>query len=411
MGGLDMISLDVRTRTEADIRDVDAPIFFADELPELIATRSHLAVPGALELDVAPFCIATPSGTWTLSVECDTITIGTGDEGDARVELDDDEVAKLVNDLITPMTLVASARLRMERGNLGDFLDWWVVLRALVDGRAAHTAGSIEFRDADGRPLDLGRRFTLDEGDAEIAHFLGEAGFLHLEGWFGAGEMEQISRDIDDALPRYREDDGRSWWAEIGDGTRRAVRLQRFEEHSPTLAALLRDDRFLRIGRLTSDGYVARTTAEALEKPIGVVKGISDLLWHKDCSLGMHSYTCSGLTVGVSVTGADAVSGQLAVVPGSHRALVQPALHRRTWGLPPRDLPTRIGDLTVHCSCTLHMSHPPVTRERRVLYTGFALPASGESAAEHQRAVSEVREQAYKKVSQDPSPVAGAARA
>jgi hypothetical protein len=46
-----------------------------------------------------------------------------------------------------------------------------------------------------------------------------------------------------------------------------------------------------------------------------------------------------------------------------------------------------------------------------VLYTGFALPASGESAAEYQRAVSEVREQAYKKVSQDPSPVAGAARA
>jgi hypothetical protein len=403
-----MTSLDVRTRTDADIRDVSTQAFFDDELPELIAARSYLAVPGAAELEVAPFCIGTPGGAWTLALDGRTITVEAGDTGDARVELDDDDVAKLVNDLITPMTLVASARLRMERGNLGDFLDWWVVLRALVDGRPAHTAGSVQLRASDGSALDVGRRFTLDDDDVEIAQFLGEAGFLHLDGWFSAAEMEQISRDMDDALPRYVPDDGRSWWAETADGTRRAVRLQGFEEHSPAVAALLHDERFLRIGRLTDDGYVARTTAEALEKPIGVVKGISDLLWHKDCSLGMHSYRCSGLTVGVSVTGADADSGQLSVVLGSHRALVQPALHRKTWRLPPQDLPTRIGDLTVHCSCTLHMSHSPVTRERRVLYTDFALPTSGSSAVAHHLAVSEVREQAYKRVSQDPSPVAGA---
>ncbi len=401
-----MSSLDVRTRTDADVRDVDTRTFFDDELAALAAARSHLAVPAATELRVSPLCIATPSGAWTLAIRGDRVAVDRDDTGDARVELDDDEVGKLVNDLITPMTLVASARLRMERGNLGDFLDWWVVLRALVDGRAAHTAGAVQFQDRDGAPLDLARSFTLDDDDAEIAHFLCEAGFLHLEGWFDPSEMEQISRDIDDALPRYTPDDGRSWWAETSDGTQRAVRLQRFEEHSATLATLLADERFLRIGRLTDDGYVARTTAEALEKPIGVVKGISDLLWHKDCSLGMHSYTCSGLTVGVSVTGADASCGQLSVVPGSHRALVQPALHRTTWGLPPRDLPTRTGDVTVHCSCTLHMSHPPVARERRVLYTGFALPASDDAVADHQVAVSQVREQAYKKVSQDPSPVA-----
>jgi hypothetical protein len=402
-----MSSLDVRTRTEADIRDIATAAFFDDELPALAAERADLAVPGARELDIAPFCVATPSGTWTLALEGDAITVRRGDAGEARVELDDDEVAKLVNDLMTPMTLVASARLRMARGNLGDFLDWWVVLRSLVDGRAAHTAGSVQFRDGDGGALHLSRRFTLDDDDAKIAHFLREAGFLHLEGWFDAAEMDEISRDMDDALPSYSPDDGRSWWAETADGTRRAVRLCGFDQHSARLTALLRDERFLRIGRLTDDGYVPRGSAEALEKPIGVVKGISDLLWHKDCSLGMHSYTCSGLTVGVSVTGADAESGQLSVVPGSHRALVQPALHRKTWGLTPKDLPTSTGDLTVHCSCTLHMSHPPVARERRVLYTGFGLPAVAEVGAEQLRAVSEIREQAHLKVSQEPSPVAG----
>jgi hypothetical protein len=185
------------------------------------------------------------------------------------------------------------------------------------------------------------------------------------------------------------------------------VRLQQFEEHSPTLRALLADERFLRIGRLTDDGYVTSGSAEALEKPIGVVKGISDLLWHKDCSLGMHSYNCCGVTVGISVTGADAKSGQLSVVPGSHRALVQPVEHRREWQLPPRPLPTRPGDLTVHLSCTLHKSHPPVDRERRVIYTGFGLPSRGDDPADARQLIKDVREQSYKKVSQEPSPVRG----
>ncbi len=233
-----------------------------------------------------------------------------------------------MNDLITPMTLVASAGRHVERGDHGNFLDWWVVLRSLIDGRPVHTAGSVEFRDADGSPLDLDRSFTPDDADDEIAQFLAEAGCLHLSGWFDVEEMDAISREMDAAFAHYAPEDGRSWWAETADGTRRAVRLQRFEEHSPTFTALLEDDRFLRIGRLTGDDYEPRTGGEALEKPIGVVKGISDLMWHKDCALGMHSYRCCGLTVGISVTGADEGSGQLAVVPGSHRALIQPGFYR-----------------------------------------------------------------------------------
>lgn len=402
-----MRSLDVRTRTAADTRDVTPEAFFEDELPALVDAHAHLAIPGARELGVTSFSVVTPSGAWTLALDDahDTIRVSRGDTGDAATRLDDDEVARLVDDRLTPMTLVASARVRMLRGRLEDFLDWWVVLRSLIDGRAAHTRGAVEMRERDGSPLDVTRSFTPDDDDEDIAHFLVEAGFLHLAGWFEPDEMDAISRDMDAAFPHYTPDDGRSWWAETSDGTARAVRLQRFEEHSPTFAALVRDERFLRVGRLTGDGHVPPTSGEALEKPIGVVKGISDLPWHKDCSLGMHSYNCCGVTVGVSVTGADEQSGALAVVPGSHRALVQPAFHRSLWGLPPRDLPTRTGDLTVHCSCTMHMSHPPVTRERRVLYTGFSLPPRGEVLVEDRTAASRVRENAYKKVSQAPSPV------
>jgi hypothetical protein len=403
-----MSTLDVRTRSESDLCEVDTATFFDEELPALIRERADLAVPGARELGVEPLTFSTPSGAWTLALAGDTLTVTRGSGDGATLLLDDGEVAKLVDDRLTPMTLISSATLRMENGQLGDFLDWWVVLRSLVDGRPAHTARAIEFRDRDGSPLDLDRSFGPDADDAEMAAFLAEAGFLHLRGWLEPEEMEQISRDMDAAFPLYEPDDGRSWWAETSSGEHRAVRLQQFQEHSATAAAILDDDRLLRVGRLTGDEYIPRRTTEALEKPIGVVKGISDLIWHKDCSLGMHSYMCCGLTVGISVTGADADSGQLAVVPGTHRALVQPAFYRPLWGLPVRDLPTKTGDLTVHCSCTMHMSHPPKTSERRVLYTGFALaPRTGRGVpVQDSAALREVREAAYKNVSQPPSPVA-----
>jgi hypothetical protein len=399
-----MPTLDQRTRTSGTVREVDVAAFFDGELPQLASARSELAVPGARELGVQPFTLACPAGEWTLSIAGDAIEVrrGDGDADSGRVYLDDDEVGQLVNDLITPMTLVASAGRHVQRGDHGNFLDWWVVLRSLVDERPAHTAGSIEFRDTDGAPLDLDRSFTPEDDDEEIAQFLAEAGCLHLSGWFDPSEMEAIDREMDAAFEHYRPEDGRSWWAETADGTQRAVRLQRFEEHSPTFTALLADDRFLRIGRLTGDDYEARTGGEALEKPIGVVKGISDLMWHKDCALGMHSYRCCGLTVGISVTGADESSGQLAVVPGSHRALIQPGFYRKAWGLPIRQLPTRTGDITVHCSCTFHMSHAPVTSERRVIYTGFGLASRDDEPLEHEAQVRIIREEAHRKVSQGP---------
>jgi hypothetical protein len=73
------------------------------------------------------------------------------------------------------------------------------------------------------------------------------------------------------------------------------------------------------------------------------------------------------------LTAADRESGELGVVAGSHRANVQPTGVRHDLDLPRVPLPTAVGDLTVHCSCTMHMSRPPVSRERSVVYTGFDL--------------------------------------
>jgi hypothetical protein len=408
-----MVSLDFRTRTDDDIRVVDTRAFFEQELPALAVRNGFLVVDGARELRVEPFTIATPSGAWTLAFAADgALTIEAGETGTAGVRLSDADFADVVNDLKTPMTFLTGGTLDMTRGNLGDWLDWWVVLRALIDGRAVHTAGSIEFHDRNGGPLDLQRSFAPGDDDADIAHFLAQAGFLHLRGWFDPALMAEIAADMDRVRPSYTRDDGRSWWARTADGTDQCVRMQYFQEHSPATEHLLASDTFARIGRLTDDDYVDRRAGnriEALVKPIGVVEGISDVPWHKDCSLGLHSFRCCGLTVGISVTGADARSGQLRVVAGSHRALVQPAFVRPEWQLPVIDLPTETGDATVHCSCTLHMAQPPVDRERKVMYTGFGLAplkAPGDAHARALADISAVREGSYKTVSQQPGYVA-----
>ncbi|MDQ1533774.1 MAG: hypothetical protein QOF28_1535, partial [Actinomycetota bacterium] len=96
-------------------------------------------------------------------------------------------------------------------------------------------------------------------------------------------------------------------------------------------------------------------------------------------------------------------SGQLRVVAGSHRALIQPAFVRRDLDLPLVDVPTKCGDITIHLSCTLHMSQPPVTRERRVVYTDFSLLDSVDEDPGEAR-IRRVRERASTTVSQPPVP-------
>jgi len=278
------------------------------------------------------------------------------------------------------------------------------VLRGALDGRRIHIPGEVSFSGRDFETLDLNQSFTLADDSLELRHFLETAGFLHLTGVFTEGEMAEASADMDRAAPTYSDGDGRSWWATTADGGRQVVRMQAFDTHSPTTEAILEDDRFLALREIPGVGHEFGTRdsrIEALFKPIGVVEGISDVPWHKDCSLGRHSYECCSMTVGISVTGADAVSGQLRVVAGSHRALVWPAFVRPGSDLPQIDLATATGDVTVHLSCTMHMAQPPVERERRVMYTGFGLPAPDPAAAAVGRALLRaVREAAPVTVSQ-----------
>lgn len=380
------MAVDVRSRIDAPRVEIDPDRFFADDLPARIDEHADAIIPALAFIRPRPLEIEIDGEPWTLTADDARVVIERGARPDAkaRVKLGREQLADLVDDQQTVMSLWASGALDQRAGTVGHLLDWWLVLRAALDGTPIYTPGSVALDDAEGRPLDLNRAFRADDDPAEMRHFLETAGFLHIEGLFDEAEMDAISADMDRAVPTYREGDGRSWWARTAESDTRLVRMQGFDRESDGARAITEDARFLDLASIAGAGHRfgtkrASNKIEALFKPIGVTEGISDIPWHKDCGIGRHSYDCCGLTVGISVTGADEVSGQLWVIAGSHRALVWSGIRQPDLDLPEIPLPTRTGDVTLHLSCTMHMAQPPVERERRVMYSGFGLPPLAEA--------------------------------
>ena len=389
------MSVDLRTRSDADPVAFDPATFLDVELPVALASRHRARIRPHAPL--APLVLDVDGTCWTLAFSAGEPVVRSGapDDGDGvRLRLTAGLLQDLATDQMTPIGMMTGGTLALSgRGNgLALALDWWVVLRDALDDDPLPGPDEIELA------VDLTRSFTLDDDPAEIRTFLEEAGYVHLRGVFTPEEMGRIRADMDTAADTYAPGDGRSWWAGTASGDR-LVRMQFFEEHSPTAAALLEDERFRALGEIPGCGHqfggFAESRWEALFKPIGVTSGISDVPWHKDCSLGRHSYDCCRLTVGISVTGGGPTTGQLRVIAGSHRVLVWPALlDVATTGLPEVSLATETGDVTVHLSCTLHMAEPPTEAERRVMYTSFRQPEDAAAVAGHAHMIAVARESA-----------------
>jgi hypothetical protein len=401
------MTVDVRFRVDGDQpHAVDAASFFDHDLPAALDAAAP-TMGRALEwLKLVPLTVLVEDigEAWQLSANGSvSVERGTGAEG-ATVCMTAEQVSDLATDQASFMGFFTWGTLDQREGRLENLLDWWLILRSALDSRDVYTPGSMTFSAPDRSALDLHQSFRPDDDPAQMRAFLEEAGFLHIAGVFTNDEMHELDLEMDRYACEYAPDDGKSWWAKTTDGTDRLVRQYMFDQHSAAATALLQDERFLRVGEITGDGHESVKTCQALTKPIGVVAGISDVPWHKDCGLGRHSYDCCGMTVGVSVTGAGATSGQLRVIAGSHRGLVWPAFSRKGMDLPEIDLPTETGDVTVHLSCTTHMSQPPVDRERRVIYSGFSLPPVDPAAvASGRKRLFRIRESIPEGVSQKPS--------
>jgi hypothetical protein len=396
-------SIDRRTRSDADVIEVDASTWFADVFPSL---HHELAGRGLIHLGLPSLAFDIDGFQRTLAVENGTLVAHEGiDDGAIVLGLDGDQFSDFAQEMATMVAFWTARDVRME-GRDDDFIAWDCVWRALADGWPVHEPGGVTF------DVDLTRSFLPDDDPAEIAHFFRQAGFLHLKGWLDPADMSVIADDIDQAVPEYWKGDGRSWWAQTSDGVDRLVRLQYFHEYSPTTQSVIDGELWDRLREILGGGvdvldHRPRDTncIEALIKPIGVVRGISDVPWHRDCSFGRHTYGCAGTTVGISVTAGREGTGQLRVVAGSHRANVPATGIAHIQDLPVIPLPTNTGDLTVHMSCTLHEAMPPVTGERKVLYTGFGLRMPDGAVGRKSPKLVALRENAHLLRDQPPSPV------
>jgi hypothetical protein len=379
---------DVRSRTASDVRPVDPTAFHRDEARALLGRHGDAATRALLASGLDSITIAVDGQTFTWRLDgAGTLIVEPGDYGRARADLPREWFEDLVNDVRSTVALMIADIPVMARGSIVHLIAWEPVLRALIDGRPAYEPGQIDFTDRRGDPLDLDQSFDLrvDDGD-DIRHFLAEAGFLHLRGVFTPEEMTRLASETDRWRARMTEADRRAWYAAVGDEKVcvRVTGLGAGEVDVPLA------ERLAPIADLVGAGH-RFSGSDLLVKPVGVTAGISDLPWHKDCALGMHSYRCPTVVCGVSVTPSGDSNGALGVVAGSHRVNIPLFDLSDDVDLPVRYLSTQPGDVTVHLSCTLHCATPPQHAERRVAYNSFALDGD---TAELDRKISATRTQA-----------------
>ena len=393
-------SVDVRTRSRADAGPVDSAAFWADEWAAARDRNGDQAAADAELLGLDPLTVQVDGESHTLFLGAGGIEAIPGAETGLVVRLDGAAFSDLVHEERTALGLVIGGRVAGEGPAQELFCAWDPVLRSVLDGRGLYRPGAVALQASEGTDLDLDQRFRLDERDG-AARFLAEAGFLLLQGVFTEAEMAALDSDLAAAVGAALPDDGASWWAATRDGERYPCRILDLADRSEQLRSLLGDPRFLAIGRILDDGHepgdpfgehFSEVTAEGLVKRVGSVEGLACLPWHKDCERGGHSMFCCGLTIGICLTPVDVAHGGLDVIAGSHRAHIARRQVERGLDLPVATLRAERGDVTVHVSCALHQSTHPESAERRVIYTGFALPpgpGDHESVAEHGRLLSE----------------------
>jgi Phytanoyl-CoA dioxygenase (PhyH) len=378
------MSVDARTRPINGAGPADPASFFEEAWREAAARHGARAAEDAARLGLPPITIRVDDAAWTLQPATNAIDVVPGSsDADASVALDRAAFADLFCERRTALGLVIGGRTEGDPASNDAFCAWDPVLRSLLDGRPVYRPGDVSLLARDGSPLDLGQRFRLGETQADAAHFLGEAGFLLLRDVFTEAEMDAVDADLGAAVRAAQPDDGTSWWASTRGGEAYPCRILDFAQQSPALRSLIAGERYVSIGNLLADGHrpgdpfgehFADVTAEGLLKRVGSVDGLVCLPWHKDCDRGGHSMFCCGLTIGVCLTPVDEDHGGLDVMAGSHRANIARAQVNEALDLPAVTLRAERGDVTVHMSCTLHRSTHPMRRERRVAYTGFALP-------------------------------------
>jgi hypothetical protein len=340
---------------------IDFDAYHADELPLRISSgRGALATTALTGLGSLAFRMPTGQA-FTYRPAVTTVSVLEGDAGaDTVIGLDLESWTGLVHDYESAPGLLYSGRARCVRGDAMEFVLWEPALRAIYGGRPVYDPDD-RLRDRDGSELDVTRSFRPTDDAAVMSHFLGSAGYLVVRRVFDPTETSTLLRDAralrDEAFPG----DGASWWAKDGRGRDLLCRVTS-ARRKPHLGSLYGEPRIARLVQLGEADAVACSGegdgVTVIYKNPGAVEGLSDLPWHRDCGLGGHALMCPRVIASVYLTTADATTGDLAFLPGSHTsscATMDPLV------LPRRAvrIEAEPGDVTIHYSDVMHAAPPP----------------------------------------------------
>ncbi len=307
------------------------------------------------------------------------------DLADTIVELSGPTWCAFAWELKSSFALLYAEEISVTKGDFGQLARWEPALRAAFDGQALYDIDNPpSVNDADGRPVDLARTFTLDDSDEQITDFLHRTGFVHLRGVMTTDEIDALGADVSEAVAKAKPDDRRSWWTKV-DGQDVCCRVNYLNDQSARIAALGADARLARIagfgGSELRDAHDRLDGNGVVIKVPGASEGLVDLPWHRDCGMGGHSVKCPMLNVGIQLDSANEAAGQLHMIAGSHRGTSRLPGPRHAAMVPVVALTTEPGDVTVHFGHTLHAAPAPTdpgASGRRALYLSFVPPLTFE---------------------------------
>lgn len=369
-----------------------APIDFTQyhrrTLPELLAS-GRAALLDATAPRLPSIALRIGDGTsFTYRAGAPGVVIAAGDaDADTVLEIAVEDWCGLVHELDAPAGLVYGGRLRTVRGDAADLMRWETTLRALYNGRPPYRPDALDLRDRDGGALDPERAFAPGDDRDGMAHFLRTAGYLFVRGVFGDDEIVRMLAEAAELRAEARPGDRLSWWGRNAAGDDVLTRVTRANvKHR--LGALPADPRLLSLVAL-ADRPLAHTKGEGegvtvIWKQPGMSDGgLSDLPWHRDCGMGGHALLCPTLLLSVYLREATPESGELAMLPGSHRASFN--AHDRTidpWRHAAR-FAARPGDVSVHYGDTVHAAPPPSDPNRADYRVSAVLSFAPAGAANH----------------------------
>ena len=342
---------------------IDFDRFHQEELPALLRGRGPV-FSGADAAVVRPLGFQLPDGrAYTYVPEGRTFSVRPGTAAaQTVVELSRDSWCAFAWELKTCFALLYADQLTVRTGSFGQVARWEPPLRVAFSDQVLFDLDQpARMEDGAGHDIDLTKSFTLEDPVTETREFLHRVGFVHLRGVLDADEIEALTSDVHDGIRRARPDDRKSWWTTV-DGREVCNRVNYLNDGSPRIAALGADPRFLDIAAL--GGADLRDAHDRLDGNSVVIKvpgsdgGLADLPWHRDCGMGGHPVKCPMLNMGIQLDAATAATGQLRMIPGSHRGTSR--LPNRGRPRPTPSWPSPPSRATSPCT-----SATPCTRRRR----------------------------------------------